>query len=173
MYFLINFFFGLTSILSSVYEIDVILFIFYDEITIDFIISMNLYSISFIISIKILKNLWGIGSMDYNIKDLVKTLDNLKWNPYGIKDREHVFDRASERGIDVNKVTELLCTDVPVGIEKTYNHSSKFQLLYGYTKFRDLCIVIDILNEEEIELITIMEKSNNRRKHDGNQRIRS
>lgn len=73
----------------------------------------------------------------------------------------------------MNKVTESLCSLIPVGIEKTHNHSSKFQLLYDYTKFRDLCIVIDILNEEEIEIITIFEKSNSRRKHDGNKRIRS
>lgn len=102
-----------------------------------------------------------------------KVLDNLKNNPYAIKDRSHVFDRASERGIDVNKVTESLCSLMPVGIEKIHNHSSKFQLLYEYTKFRDLCVVIDILNEEEIEIITIIEKSNNGRKHDGNKRIRS
>ena len=51
--------------------------------------------------------------------------------------------------------------------------SSKFLLLYSYKKYRDLCIVIDILNENEIEVITIIEKSNERRKHDGNKRIRS
>ena len=79
----------------------------------------------------------------------------------------HVFDRASERGIDVNYVTESLCARIPVGIEKTHNHSSKFLLLYDYTKFKDLCIVIDILIEEEIEVITIIEKSKERRKHYG------
>ncbi len=102
-----------------------------------------------------------------------KTLINIRTNPYGIKDRAHIFDRASERGIDVNYVTNALCTLVPVGIEKTHNHSSKFHLLYDYKKYRDLCIVIDILNENEIEVITIIEKSNERRKHDGNKRIRS
>jgi len=99
-------------------------------------------------------------------------LDNLKNNAYGIKDREHVIKRASKRNIDINDVNELLCNHVPVGIEKTHNNSSKFQLLYDYKKNLDLCIVIDIMNEEEIEVITVMEKPNFRRKHYGNQKIR-
>ena len=102
----------------------------------------------------------------------MKVLNNLKYNHYGIKDRRHVFDRSSQRGIDVNCVNESLCTKIPVGIEKTFNHSSKFLLLYDYTKSKDLCIVIDILNEEEIEVITIVEKSNSRRKHNGVKKFR-
>ena len=115
----------------------------------------------------------GVVKIEYNIENLRTTLINIRENPYGIKDNTHVFDRASERGIDVNYVTNALCTLVPVGIEKTHNHSSKFQLLYDYKKHRDLCIFIDILNETEIELITIIEKSNESRKNDGNKRIRS
>ena len=89
----------------------------------------------------------------------------MKNNPYGIKDKRHVFDRARERGIDVNNITESLCLCIPVGIEKTHNDSSKFSLLYEYTELKDLCIVIDIIDEEEIEVITVIEKSTSRRKH--------
>lgn len=66
-------------------------------------------------------------------------------------------------GIDVNYITESLCLRIPVGIEKTHNNSSKFSLLYEYTELIDLCI--DIIDEEEIEVITVIEKSTSRRKH--------
>ena len=43
-----------------------------------------------------------------------------------------------------------------------------FQLLYEHTQTHDLAIVINILNEEEIFIITIVEKKVNRRRHYGN-----
>lgn len=68
-------------------------------------------------------------------------MENIKNNPYSIKDKNHVFKRAQEREIDINEVSQKLCADIPVGIEK-FNESSKFELLYKYKPFMDLCIVI-------------------------------
>ena len=41
----------------------------------------------------------------------------------------------------------------------------KFELLYEYSKFSDLSIVINILDEEDIEVVTVIEKESSRRKH--------
>lgn len=54
---------------------------------------------------------------------------------------------------------------MPVGIEKEAFSSSKFLLIYEYTKFKDLTIAIDILNEDEIIILTVIDKSVERRKH--------
>ena len=52
-----------------------------------------------------------------------------------------------------------------VGVEKSLNESCIFQLLYEHTKLDDLCIVMNILNEEEILIMTVIEKSVNKRRH--------
>ena len=52
-----------------------------------------------------------------------------------------------------------------MAIEKDANSSSRFLLIYEYTKFRDLAIGIDILNENEIIILTVIDKSIERRKH--------
>ena len=106
-----------------------------------------------------------IGIIDYNIENLRITLKNLKNNPMELKIKDMYLIVREKGGIDVNYITESLCLRIPVGIEKTHNNSSKFSLLYEYTKLRDLCIVIDIIDEEEIEVITVIEKSTSRRKH--------
>ena len=41
----------------------------------------------------------------------------------------------------------------------------KFELLYEYSKFSDLSIVINIWDEEDIEVVTVIEKESSRRKH--------
>jgi len=55
-----------------------------------------------------------------------------------------------------------------VGIEKSLNENSIFQLLYEHTETHDLAIVINILSEEEIVIITIIGKKINKRCHYGN-----
>ena len=103
--------------------------------------------------------------MDYGIDDLMRILKNIKNNPYGIKEAPHAFDRAQKRGIDLNMVTQFLNDGIPVGIQKTFNDSMKFELLYEYSKFSDLSIVINIWDEEDIEVVTVIEKESSRRKH--------
>ena len=93
--------------------------------------------------------------MEYYVEDAIDTLKNVKNNPYGIKDRHHALIRAQKRSIDLNIVNTNLCTGLLVGIEKSLNETSIFQLLYEYTSKEDLCIVINILNEEEIDVITL------------------
>lgn len=105
--------------------------------------------------------------MDYFVEDAVETLKNIKSNPYGIKDTYHALKRAQKRNIDLNLVNNKLCQESLVGIEKSLNETSIFQLLYEYSRFEDLCIVINILNEEEIELITLIKKNINKRRHYG------
>ncbi len=55
-----------------------------------------------------------------------------------------------------------------MGIEKEKNSSSRFLLLYEYNEKKDLAIGIDILDENEIKILTVIDKSTNRRKHYGN-----
>ena len=62
-------------------------------------------------------------------------------------------------------VYRKLCHEKPVGIEKDENSSSRFLLVYKYTKFRDLAIAIDILNEDEIIILSVIDKSIERRRH--------
>ncbi len=103
--------------------------------------------------------------MEYYVEDAIDTLKNVKNNPYGIKDRHHALIRAQKRSIDLNIVNINLCTGLLVGIEKSLNETSIFQLLYEYTSKEDLCIVINILNEEEIDVITLIKKDVNKRRH--------
>ena len=102
--------------------------------------------------------------MDY-VEDTIATLENVKNNSYGIKDKYRALQRAQKRSIDLNTVNTKICNEKLVGIEKSLNETSIFQLLYEYDKKEDLCIVINILNEEEIDIITLIKKNANRRRH--------
>lgn len=95
-------------------------------------------------------------------------MENVKNNPYGIKDSHHSIDRARDRSITLNTIYEKIHTQIPVGIEKEKNSSTTFLLLYEYSDQKDLAIGIDILNEDEIRILTVIDKSVNRRKHYGN-----
>ena len=95
-------------------------------------------------------------------------MNNVKNNLYGIKDSYHALQRAQKRSVDLNVVDMNLNEGLLVGIEKSLNESSIFQLLYEYNSKNDLCVVINILNENEIELITLIEKDVNKRRHYGN-----
>ncbi|WP_462316371.1 hypothetical protein [Methanobrevibacter sp.] len=105
--------------------------------------------------------------MEYYVEDTINTLKNVKNNPYGIKNGHHALDRAQKRSIDLNIVNTNICRGLLVGIEKSLNETSIFQLLYEFTEKEDLCIVINILNEEEIEIITLIKKDVNKRRHYG------
>lgn len=80
--------------------------------------------------------------MDYYVEDTSNVLENVKHNPYGIKDSGHALDRAQKRGVDLNVVNGYLCDGFLVGIEKSLNESTVFQLLYEHSRNDDLCIVI-------------------------------
>lgn len=95
-------------------------------------------------------------------------MNNVRNNPYGIKDTYHALKRAQKRDINLNTVNINLNNGLLVGIEKSLNETNIFQLLYEYTKKEDLCIIINILNTEEIEIITLIKKDINKRRHYGN-----
>ena len=98
----------------------------------------------------------------------MEVLENLKTNPYGIKDTYHSISRSKDRSINLELIYEKLCLEKPVAIEKEENASSRFLVTYKYTKSKDLAIGIDILKENEIQILTVIDKSVNRSKHHGN-----
>lgn len=83
--------------------------------------------------------------MEYFVEDTINVLKNIKENPYGIKDTYHALERAKKRSIDINTVNNCLYNGFLVGIEKSYNENSIFQLLYMHTKKDDLAIVINYI----------------------------
>ena len=87
--------------------------------------------------------------MDY-VEDTIATLENVKNNSYGIQDKYRALQRAQKRSIDLNTVNTKICSEKLVGIEKSLNETSIFQLLYEYNRKEDLRIIINILNKEEI-----------------------
>ena len=103
--------------------------------------------------------------MDYDIEDALVVLKNLKNNPYGIKDSHHSVIRSRDRSVNLELIYKKINGEKPVGIEKEANASSRFLLIYEYTKFRDLAIGIDILDKDEIRILTVIDKSIGRRKH--------
>ena len=103
--------------------------------------------------------------MDYFVEDAVNVIQNLRNNPYGIKDGDHSIYRAKHREIDLNLINENLCQGKLVGIEKSLNESSVFMLLYSYNHYEDLGIVINILDEDEIFIITVYKRNNDKREH--------
>ena len=107
----------------------------------------------------------GDDIIDYGLKDVMRSLENVKKNLYGIKDTNHIIIRSKDRNIDLNIIHNKINLDEPICIEKTLNESNKFLLTYEYTNLKDLCIGINILNEEEIQLLTVIDKSAKRRKH--------
>ena len=102
------------------------------------------------------------------MEDAIDVLKNVKDNSYGIKDTYHVLNRSKLRDIDLNSVNNYIGKGLLVGIEKSLNENGIFRLLYEHTRFFDLSIVINILNENEILIITLIEKKVNRRNHGGN-----
>ena len=107
-------------------------------------------------------------TIDYELKDALEVLENLKTNPYGIKDTHHSINRSKDRSINLELIYKKLYLEKPVAIEKEENTSSRFLVTYTYTKSKDLAIGIDILKENELQIITVIDKSVNRRKHHGN-----
>ena len=67
--------------------------------------------------------------MDYYVEDTINTLNNVKNNPYGIKDGYHALERAQKRSIDLNIVNTKICTGSLVGIEKSLNETSILQFV--------------------------------------------
>jgi hypothetical protein len=106
--------------------------------------------------------------MNYYVEDAIDVLKNVKNNPYGIKDTPHVFNRSKLRDVDLNCINNYIGQGLLVGIEKSLNERGIFRLLYEHAKSFDLSIVINILNENEILIITIVEKKISRRNHSGN-----
>ncbi|WP_298501188.1 hypothetical protein [uncultured Methanobrevibacter sp.] len=88
--------------------------------------------------------------IDYDIDDALNVLYNIKNNPYGIKNTNHSIFRTRDRSINQDLIFKKINEDKPVGIEKDASSSSRFLLIYEYTKFRDLAIAIDILNEIQL-----------------------
>ena len=103
--------------------------------------------------------------MDYDINYLMEILNNIKSNPYGIRHTSHFLKRAAYRDVDLNFVTKKLLSEVPVGIQKTLGYGNRFELIFEYAKYEDLYIVVDIINSDEVIIITAMPKDNKRRKH--------
>ena len=58
-----------------------------------------------------------------------------------------------------------MLSDVPVGIQKTLGYDNRFELIFEYTKYEDLYIVVDIVNSNELIIITVIPKDKQRRKH--------
>ena len=103
--------------------------------------------------------------MDYTINYLINILNNIKNNPYGIRHTEHYLKKSNDRDVDLNLVNYKLLSEVPVGIQKTLGYDNRFELIFEYTKYDDLYIVVDIINSNEITIITVIPKEKIRRKH--------
>lgn len=92
-------------------------------------------------------------------------MKNIRDNPYGIKDKPHAYKRARQRSVDLNLVDEYLCNGSIVGIEKSLNETGIFKVLYKHTKKMICASSLILLNEEEIDIITLIEKSVGKRRH--------
>ncbi|WP_409200472.1 hypothetical protein [Methanobrevibacter sp. DSM 116169] len=103
--------------------------------------------------------------VDYSISDVFKVLICLKKNLYGIKFIKHAENRIKKRKINQEIIFNILLKNKPVGIQKTHNESSKFELIYEYTKSHDLYIIINIENNDEIKIISVIDKKISRRDH--------
>lgn len=96
---------------------------------------------------------------------MINSLKKVRNNPYGIKDTYHALDRAQKRDVDLNRVNKSICNGLLVGVEKSLNESRIFQLAYEFSRKEDLCIIINILNETEIEIISLIKKNVTKRRH--------
>ena len=76
-----------------------------------------------------------------------------------------IWKRSAYRDVDMNLVNKKLLSEIPVGIQKTLGYDNRFELIFEYTKYHDLYIVVDIINSSEITIITAIPKDNQRRKH--------
>lgn len=103
--------------------------------------------------------------MDYDINYLMEVLNRIQNNPYGIRHTGHYLKRATYRDVDLNVVSKKLLSEVPVGIQKTLGYGNRFELIFEYTKYEDLYIVVDIITSNEVSIITVIPKDNQRRKH--------
>ena len=103
--------------------------------------------------------------MDYDINYLMETLNKIKNNPYVIRDTDHYLRRSAYRDVDLNHIDEKLLSEIPVGIQKTLGYNNRFELIFEYTEYDDLYIVLDIINSDEVAIITAIPKDNQRRKH--------
>ena len=70
-----------------------------------------------------------------------------------------------DRFINLDLIYKKVSQEKPVAIIKDANESSRFLLIYGYDGRRDLSVGIDILDEDEIMLLTVIDTSIERRKH--------
>ena len=76
-----------------------------------------------------------------------------------------LFKRIRYRGADLNLVSIKLLSEVPVGIQKTLGYDNRFELIFEYMQYGDLYIVVDIINSNEVAIITVIPKDKHRRKH--------
>lgn len=106
-----------------------------------------------------------VGTIDYGIDDALNVIKNIRNNPYGIKTTYHCIIRTRDRFVNLDLVYNKLCQEIPVGIEKEAMSSNRFLLIYCYTQYRDLAVAIEILNDNEINILSVIDKSINRRKH--------
>jgi len=88
---------------------------------------------------------------DYDIKQVINILES---NPY-IRLSKHGMDRWLLRDIDLNYVKKCLNT-LPVAIIK--QNFNLFKLLYPHKSKNtfDIAIIIDIDDDENLEIVTIM-----------------
>jgi hypothetical protein len=91
---------------------------------------------------------------DYNIKQVINILEN---NPT-IKLSKHSMDRWFKRDIDMSYLEKCLNT-LPLGIMK--QNFNLFKLFYPHNsrKTLDICIVVDINDYCEIEIVTVFESN--------------
>ncbi|MBQ2636605.1 MAG: hypothetical protein IJG09_07920 [Methanobrevibacter sp.] len=101
--------------------------------------------------------------MEYNECDVPEILENVRKNPYGIKDTYHLIIRSGDRFVNLDLIYRKINSEKPVLIQKTVNASNKFLLTYNYTKLKDLAIAIFILDEDEIMILTVIDKFKERR----------
>jgi len=95
---------------------------------------------------------------NYNIFDALCVIDRIKNNPYGIREGFHYKQNAYTRNIDINVVNQKLLNSIPVGIQKTKYFFNKFELIYEYNNKEDLYVVVEIINSDEIVIVTIISK---------------
>ena len=103
--------------------------------------------------------------MDYNIDYLIITLKKIRDNPYGIRHTNHYLKKSTHRDVDIEIVGRKLLSEIPVGIQKTLDYNNRFELIFEYNTSDDLYIVVDIINSNELIVITVIPKDKQRRKH--------
>lgn len=73
--------------------------------------------------------------------------------------------KSYQRDINKGLVDEKLLSEIPVGIQKTLGYSNRFELIFEFNDEDDLYIVVDIINSDEICIITVIPKDKRRRQH--------